>query len=388
MTANSSMHATFAGGGMHEVMSLRDMLNFTRRITSQSGISLPVPVCARAKGGEAGVNADNTIPEASPSLSSSPPSPIHTPDESKLGEYIVRDPEAMQRRLGVYYTEIHPIWPILQPSTVTACRSPSLLIASIIMLASWLEGDLDHLELFPLISDEILERQLDPNPPVPILQAMALCLLYSTCCLAAEDTALKVLRIHNILVTACRLTGVLASQRGILYMSSHIYTEQEDQEERHRLAFAVLRLDAYLTALTDFPPLVRYQELTIPLSQTTCWANVATEEERHKLLEDEPALRKEIAFSFRVNDLFGALRPNTFSSRWTEMDYHFVLCAIQSGAWEACHQALRTVSNDIHSRTHHQDLRTIWREYLSTWTSGLENDCQAPYEVLYGFPWR
>ncbi|KAI0112168.1 hypothetical protein GGR51DRAFT_568978 [Nemania sp. FL0031] len=337
--------------------------------------------CARAKSNEASANADNIIPEASPSLSSSPPSPMHTPEESKLGEYAMRDPEATQRRLSVYYTGIHPIWPILQPSTVTASRSPGLLIAAIMMLASWIEGDLDHLELFPHILDEIMERQLDPNPPVPILQAIALGLLYSTCCLATEDTAFKALKIHNILVAACRSTGILASQRGILCTSSHVYTEQEDQEERYRLAFAVLRLDAYLTALTDCPPLVRCPELTIPLCQTTSWVNVATEEERQKLLEDEPALRKKTVFSFRVHDLFGAPRSNTLASAWTEMDYHFVLCSMQSGAWEASHQALRTVTDDIHSRTHHQDLRTVWREHLNTWTSGLENDCQVSTKV-------
>ncbi|KAI1126865.1 hypothetical protein F5Y10DRAFT_243900 [Nemania abortiva] len=332
--------------------------------------------CARANGGESNMGADTTGLEPSPDLSSPPPSPMHMPEESRLGEYVIRDPAATQRRLNVYYTEIHPIWPILQPCTVTTSGSPSLLIASIVMLASWLEGDQDHLELFHSVSDEIAERQLDPNPPLPILQAMALCLLYSTCCLATEGMVLKAWRIHNTLVTACRFTGIFASQKGILYAPSHVHTEEEDEEERHRLAFAVLRLDAYLTALIDFPPLIRYQELSMPLSQSTCWVNVGSEEERRKLLDDEPALRKKTAFSFRVHDLFGTPRSNALASPWTEMDYHFVLCAIQSGTWEACHQALRTVSDDIHCRTHPHDLRHIWREYLSTWMSGLENDCQ------------
>lgn len=82
------------------------------------------------------------------------------PEESKLGEYVVRDPAATERRLGVYWAEIHPTWPVLQPSAVTESASPSLLIASMAMLVSWLEGDADHLELFPLILDEIAERQL------------------------------------------------------------------------------------------------------------------------------------------------------------------------------------------------------------------------------------
>lgn len=115
----------------------------------------------------------------------------------------------------------------------------------------------------------------------------------------------------------------------------------------------------------------------MPLSESTCWVNVASEDERRNLLDSEPMMRKKTSFSFRVHDLFGAPRQNALASPWTEMDYHFILCAIQSGAWEAYHQALRTVPDDIHSRTHPQDLRKIWREYLTTWMSGLENDCQV-----------
>ncbi|KAI0878756.1 hypothetical protein GGS24DRAFT_496470 [Hypoxylon argillaceum] len=323
--------------------------------------------CVRANSGSASVNTENEVLESSRSLSSPSPSPIHTPEESKLGEYVLRDPPATQRRLVIYYNEIHPSWPILQPSMVMTTRSPALLIASIMMLASWLEGDLEHLELFPLVLEEIAERQLDPNPPLPVLQAMALCVLYCTCYLSIEGMAFKALRLHNTLVTACRFSGIFASQRGLFYSSSPISPEEKVQEGRHRLAFAVLRLDAYLSTLIDFPPLIRYQELSVPVSQSTCWISVDSEEERCKLLEDESLLRKKTPFSFRVHDLFGAPRSNSLASPWTKMDYHFILCAIQSGAWEACHQALRTVSDDMHSKTHDQDLRTIWRDYLSNW---------------------
>ncbi|KAI8944792.1 hypothetical protein F4801DRAFT_570492 [Xylaria longipes] len=331
--------------------------------------------CVRANTSAANVNADSTALESTPDLSSPPSSSIHA-SESKLSEYIVKNRAATKRRLDVYFAGIHPTWPILQPWIVTASGNPDLLIASVMMLASWLEGDPEHLVLFPLVFDEIAERQLGPNPSLPILQAMALCVFYCICCLAAEGMVHKALRIHNTLVTACRFAGILVPQRGILYASVYVPTGEEDQETRSRLAFAVLRLDAYLTAMLDFPPLIRYQELSIPLSQSTCWVNVASEEERRKLIDAEPMMRRKTSFSFRVHDLFGVSRQNVLASPWTKMDYHFILCAIQSGAWEACHYALRTVPDDIHSRTHPQDLRNICREYLTTWMSGLENDCQ------------
>lgn len=333
--------------------------------------------CVRANNSEANVNAESTAQESSMDPPSSPGSPMHiVPEESKLGEYVVRDPAATERRLGVYWAEIHPTWPVLQPSAVTESASPSLLIASMAMLVSWLEGDADHLELFPLILDEIAERQLGPNPPLPILQAMVLFLLYGACCLATEGMALKALRIHNALVAACRFAGIFATQRGLVFASNHVLAEEEYQDQRCRLAFAVLRLDAYLSMLLDFPPLIRYQELSMPLSQSTCWVHVDTEDERRQLLDDEPTLRRSTAFSFRVHDLFGTPRSNALASPWTKMDYHFILCALQSGAWEACHQAIRSLPDDLHSRTHSQDFRHVWRTYLNTWASGLENDCQ------------
>lgn len=117
--------------------------------------------CVRANTSEANVNAESMDIDPSTDPSSSPASPTHIiPEESKLSEYVVRDPAATERRLGVYWTEIHPTWPVLQPSIVTESGSPSLLIASMTMLVSWLEGDMDHLELFPLVLDEITERQL------------------------------------------------------------------------------------------------------------------------------------------------------------------------------------------------------------------------------------
>ncbi|KAI1111439.1 hypothetical protein F5Y14DRAFT_443325 [Nemania sp. NC0429] len=342
--------------------------------------------CVRASGSEANVNAEGgTAPESSTDSLSPPASPMHlVHEESKLGEHLARDPVAAERRLGVYWTEIHPTWPVLQPPAFAESGSPSLLIASMAMLVSWLEGDADHLELFPLVLEEITQRQLDLDPPLPVLQATVLFLLYGTCCLAAEGMAPKVIRIHNALVAACRFAGIFATQRGVVFASSHAEAEEEYQEQRHRLAFAVLRLDAYLSTLMDFPPLLRYQELSMPLYQSTCWVHVDSEEERRRLLDDEPTLRKNTAFSFRVHDLFGTPRSNALAPPWTKMDYHFILCAMQSGAWEACHQSIRSLPDDLHSRTHSQDFRLTWRAYLSTWASGLENDCQNYFTVSRG----
>ncbi|KAI1822390.1 hypothetical protein F4861DRAFT_550816 [Xylaria intraflava] len=323
--------------------------------------------CVRASRNEAHASPGCTVPEST-SMSAL--------EEPSLSYYVVKDPVATRRRLVTYFSDIHPIWPFLQPSTVTTSGSPVLLIASIIMLASLLDGDTDHLALFPLVYDEINKLHHAPELSIPELQAMVLCLLYTLCCPITEGIAQKSLKIHNNLVAACRFASILSPQRGLWYRSPYASTDDEDQEPRYRLAFATLRLDAYLTILTDSPPLIRYQEFFVPLSQSTAWATVATEEERCRLLKDEPRLRRKTAFNLRVSELFGVPRPNDLSSPWTRMDYHFILCAIQSGAWEASHQKVRTLPDDMHSRTEPHNIRDNWRAHLRAWASNLEVDCQ------------
>ncbi|GAW15821.1 hypothetical protein ANO14919_052430 [Xylariales sp. No.14919] len=119
--------------------------------------------CIRANSSKPTVYASSTTLELPLDISSPPSSLVHTSDEPKLREYIVQDPAAMRRRLDIYFAKIHPSWPILQPSMITAFQSPDLLIASIMMLASWLEGDLDHLTLFPLVLEGIAEIELVYN---------------------------------------------------------------------------------------------------------------------------------------------------------------------------------------------------------------------------------
>ncbi|KAI8625795.1 hypothetical protein F5Y19DRAFT_479134 [Xylariaceae sp. FL1651] len=340
--------------------------------------------CVRANA-RADVAADSAVPEA-PRNHSSPSSPsTHAFIETSLRQHIVKDPAVAQRRLRVYFAEIHPDWPILHAPTVTVADTPDILIASITMLASWLEGDGDHLTLAPLVFDEFTNVQLSSALPLPMLQAMALYLLYAICRIGTEGMITKALKIHHTLVTACRFSTILNAHGGLWYSTGDDSFAQGTQEERYRLAFATLRIDAYFSVLTDWPPLIRYQELSMPLSQTTEWERVTSEEERRKLLEDEPVMRKKTAFRFRVHDIIGTPRLNALAPPWTKMDYHFILCAIQSGAWEAVHQSLRSVPEDLHSRTHDEDIRNLWRQRLKTWMDNLEKDCllHAPTDLWH-----
>ncbi|KAI0518159.1 hypothetical protein F5B22DRAFT_599909 [Xylaria bambusicola] len=296
----------------------------------------------------------------------------------------VQEPANMGRRLDVYFTKIHPSWPILQSSTIMP-ESTGPLVTSIMALVSWLEGAQDHSTLFNQALDEIEKTKSGRNPSLPVLQATVLCLLYAICCLTTEGMVLKAWRIHNDLVSACRLARILIPQRGIWYASNEASTEKEEYKQQYYgIAFAALRLDAYLSAMTDFPPLIRYQELSMSLCHATWWTSVNGEEERRRLQEDETMIRKKTSFGFRVHDLFGTPRPNVLAPPWTKIDYHFILCAIQSGAWEASHQALRTIPEDIQSRTHPQDLRTDWRSHLNTWATNLEHDCELRKHYFKG----
>ncbi len=62
-----------------------------------------------------------------------------------------------QRLLEVYFSDIHPYWPILHAPTFHTCEASAshVLLGSMIMLASWLEGGHEHTKLAPPVFDAV-----------------------------------------------------------------------------------------------------------------------------------------------------------------------------------------------------------------------------------------
>ncbi|KAI1328565.1 hypothetical protein F5Y16DRAFT_151047 [Xylariaceae sp. FL0255] len=298
------------------------------------------------------------------------------PDDVDLEQYVLRETASVMSRFQVYFSIIHPIWPILNPPSSPTDVYPSTLTMSVVMLASWIEGDNDHLTLAPWIFGQLSNVDLNPDPPLHMLQTMVLCMVYALSNLVAEGMASRALKLHNTLVTLCRCAGILDGQNGTFNQVRKASTPVEVQEQRHRIALAALRIDAYFSVLTDMPPLIRFQELVMPLTATAIWTNAINDEEGRTLGERQTMMRKKTTFAFLVSDMLGVPRQNEMAPRWTKMDYHFVLCGLQSGVWESGHYALRSVADELYSRSRHEHPRPAGRQRLENWSLSLETDCQ------------
>lgn len=90
---------------------------------------------------------------------------------------------ATKSLIQLYFVEMHPYWPLLHAPTFDVANTSHLLLGSMVVLSSWLNRELDHMKLAPLVFDAVTAALLDAQPPsLQTLQALLLCVVYSTCC--------------------------------------------------------------------------------------------------------------------------------------------------------------------------------------------------------------
>ncbi len=212
----------------------------------------------------------------------------------------------------------------------------------------------------------------------------------------------RAVHLNGILISHCRHQGVFSGQ-----YTDHGAEESEDspfaswlaQEQLHRyvtsltcldfesfhvvkfshadpfrLAFCVLRIDAFLSLLVDHPPSVRYQEISIPLPKSTHLWSAASKDERRTLQWNEPAGREKAQFCFLVRDALDHAYRHQLHYHLTEIDYHLSLCSFQAGIWETAHEAHSCDSDEPYSRPGGHVVK--WCSILDLWRANVENDCQ------------
>ncbi|KAL8846240.1 MAG: hypothetical protein Q9221_008653 [Calogaya cf. arnoldii] len=305
-----------------------------------------------------------------------------------LQDGLTRDSQATKQLVQLFFLTIHPHWPILHAPTFKIENASHVLLASILMLASWLQDQSDHVKLAPLVFDAVTATLLGPSPssgsniqraPLQTLQALLLCIVYITVCRTKEGILARAVHLNGILISQCRYQGIFDGE----------YTDYETedsevspltswlaQEQLHRLAFSVLRIDAYLSLLVDHPPSVRYQEMSIPLPKSThLWA-AASEDERQTLQWNEPAGREKTRFCFLVRDALDHGFPQRLPYHLAEIDYHLGLCSFQAGIWETACEAHSCDSDELIANSRPRDHVVGWRSHLDVLRANMENDCQ------------
>lgn len=155
-----------------------------------------------------------------------------------------------------------------------------------------------------------------------------------------------------------------------------------------RLAFSVLRIDAYLCLLVDYPSSIRYQEIFIPLFKSTHLWTAASKNERRTLQWNESAEREKARFCFLVRDALEHEYRHQTSYRLTEIDYHLGLCSFQADIWETAHEAHSCDSNEIIANSRPRDHVVKWRAHLDLWRANVENSCQLWQNYFFAFTKR
>ncbi|KAI1412769.1 hypothetical protein F5Y13DRAFT_162650 [Hypoxylon sp. FL1857] len=292
----------------------------------------------------------------------------------------------IKRLIELFFKDIHPFWPILHESTFEVEKAPTILLKTIVMLSSWLEGGPEHQRLDPIVFDEVNRLRMDLHPPLHLLQAVLLYIVYITCTLTAGETVARALNLTGWLIATCRYLGIFNGQ-----YTCHDMSDQDNcscpfvvwraQEQLNRLAFSVLRVDTYLSVLLDHPPSVRYQELCIPLPKSRqLWA-APNDDERRKLQWNEPAGREKALFSFFMRDALDPARRGNLPYCLTDIDYHLSICATQPDIWAAAREAHSSMSDEIVEEIDPQTFVDLAHPHLMLWRDELKEDCDI--RVIY-----
>lgn len=99
-------------------------------------------------------NIDTTASSQAPASPSTASQKDYTPD---LYSYLHKESPETERLLQLYFSEVHPYWPILHAPTFNTCGASAsyVLLGSMLLLASWLEGGHDHAKLAALVFDAV-----------------------------------------------------------------------------------------------------------------------------------------------------------------------------------------------------------------------------------------
>ncbi|PSR84008.1 hypothetical protein BD289DRAFT_434882 [Coniella lustricola] len=311
---------------------------------------------------------------------------------SSLSDFIAKNTDLFSRLTLIFFKDIHPYWPILHEPTFDIKDAPDLLVATLAMLASWSLGGTEYNILKQHILKEIL---ITPGPALifslPDLQAQLFRIVYALCCREDEALLMKAVHLNAILVSTCRGLGIFDGGPLPEHLENCAFRSWLAKEQIHRLAFSVLRVDAYLAALLNQPPSVRYQELNIPLPKSPALWSCSSEQERRNLQWKEPGGRDKALFSCLMRDALaepGAAQQPSFSHCLTALDRHLGLCALQNGVWEAASEAHSAASDELVTKLTPGSPIKIWRSHLKCWRQGMEAECHMSNRIFCPEQWR
>ncbi|KAB8300494.1 hypothetical protein EYC80_000659 [Monilinia laxa] len=318
-----------------------------------------------------------------------------SPEQNRLSEVcktLSHDSARMIKLLEIYFTEIHPSWPILHAPTFSPQNASPILLGSMMVFAKWLDSDASHEKLALVVFETILaarmesslsfDKQIDQSS-LQNLQGLLLFVVYTIYLLTAPGMSSRAVHLNGALITTCRHAGIFNGQNTYYDLGDCPFDLWLVQEQLHRLAFSTLRVDAYLSVLMDHPPSVRYQEISIPLPKSTKLWTAATEEERRRLQWNEPSGREKALFCFVMRDIVDSSNAHSVSYHLNDNDYHLGLCSLQIGTWETARDAFCCCDSDeLITDPKRSDPVHRWSTQLDRWRTSIEEYTQSRQEIV------
>lgn len=136
---------------------------FAALTTADAAFMLPTTTGSQIERLEGTVWADveplyRTESSSAAQSSASPSKPTKSSIADRIADLqngLTRDSQATKQLVQVFFSAIHPHWPILHAPTFKIEDASHDLLGSMLMLASWLQDLSDHVELAPLVFDAV-----------------------------------------------------------------------------------------------------------------------------------------------------------------------------------------------------------------------------------------
>ncbi|KAJ6437770.1 transcription factor Zn, C2H2 / Cys6 [Purpureocillium lavendulum] len=181
-----------------------------------------------------------------------------------------------------YMSTFHNRWPIIHAPSFDQATDSVLLVASIVMINSWLHYDRSFKEMTMRIHDLLVEQSFkdlsndtyDPRKPWPLdTYQVALLNIIFAFETGRESCIKRARRLLSLLVAALRQNDCFSSEAQERERNTHfpgpfvpwVFTTLERWK---RLAVAALQIDVYLSLFCNEPPLLRREEFDLGLTST------------------------------------------------------------------------------------------------------------------------
>ncbi len=247
------------------------------------------------------------------------------------------DPNTLvQKFTNNYFERFHPVWPVIHWPTFRLAEEFPVTILSIITIGAALEGNNSAAANWSVVLHEhirkyLLEVTLTMRSSGPRALSMYLSLLLNLI------YSLYMGQAQAMFTTQITMGTVISMARRIgAFDMEYIYSVDDHsesalgvwvrREQKKRLAFIIIRLEAILNALFNVPHTVWLEELSIPLPSSYLLWNAPEVSDWQRLKLQEKKGKQNIYLSQMAESVF---KDDTELPALLESDYQVLLSSMQ-----------------------------------------------------------